>query len=286
MNARTTLGGLLVLLIVLAGRGQEAKKPNQPAARVDSQGDPLPEGVLLRIGSSRFRHGGFVRGMAFSPDGKHLVSAGYGDIRVWDAASGKLRHRLPSLPDWNHYNLAIGFSKDRQTLTCIGGTKKLHVRLFDLQKGTELRRIELKETLTSGTMGLSPDAKQIGLVHFGQDESSLALYEAETGKEKLRIPLAGKYARQVVFSADGQWIVAPDFTDTVRVFDTRTGKPVHELRREGDCVTFAAISPDNPRASNVTNSTDTKAPFTPSPSPPTASAWRRPARTRRSMFGT
>src|SRR5205807_5247435 len=63
------------------------KKP-QPQ-RVDAHDDPLPQGALLRIGTTRLRHVESIRSLTFSPDGKTLVSAGHDAVRAWDVASGK-----------------------------------------------------------------------------------------------------------------------------------------------------------------------------------------------------
>src|SRR5207244_2302230 len=64
-------------------------KPDM-AHRVDSEGVPLPEGVVARLGSARLRHGGWVYDLCFSPDGKRIVSVGNDNtLRAWDGESGK-----------------------------------------------------------------------------------------------------------------------------------------------------------------------------------------------------
>src|SRR4051812_30068537 len=69
-------------------------------ARVDSLGDPLPEGAIAQLGTLRLKHdpGPWEPGKpVFSPDGKFVASVGqrddnkytYRSVRLWDTANGK-----------------------------------------------------------------------------------------------------------------------------------------------------------------------------------------------------
>src|SRR5262249_38940733 len=68
----------------------KANAPPDWKARQDLHGDPLPTGVLARLGTARYRHGSSITSIAYSADGKLLASGGSDKrIRIFDAASGK-----------------------------------------------------------------------------------------------------------------------------------------------------------------------------------------------------
>ncbi len=47
--------------------------------------DPLPPRAIVRLGTDRLRTRGRVSGLAFSPDGRRLLTGlGRGDAIVWD----------------------------------------------------------------------------------------------------------------------------------------------------------------------------------------------------------
>ena len=91
-------------LVLLVQTGLRAAEPvaavNERRAReplpCDRYGDLLPEHAVARLGTVRLRHSDAVNGLAFSPDGKTLASAGDDHLAVlWDVASGKTNTALP-----------------------------------------------------------------------------------------------------------------------------------------------------------------------------------------------
>ena len=144
-----TLGGrgkltLALLLACVAGlglggaswRGTPPAPPHeeglsQPAPRrLDCQGDPLPPGAVARLGSARWRHGGQVYGLAYSPDGKVLATGGSRDVQLWDVRTGKELRRLARQPDLAR---RVAFSPDGKLLASAGSDPV--VRLWDPATG-------------------------------------------------------------------------------------------------------------------------------------------------------
>ena len=79
---------------------------DEPQAKVDRYGDPLPPGAVARLGTVRFR-AGFVRAAGLSSDGKTLRTVSVGpDLRTWDVATGRLLAftRLPTGGNGDHFS--------------------------------------------------------------------------------------------------------------------------------------------------------------------------------------
>src|SRR5262249_22393999 len=71
--------------------------PGQRQVRLDRLGDPLPPGAIMRLGTARLRQPVWVTAIAFTADGKQLVSASNHVIRVWDGAPGKEVRQLKAI---------------------------------------------------------------------------------------------------------------------------------------------------------------------------------------------
>ena len=65
-------------------------------------------------------HTGWVRSVAFSPDGKRLASAScrYRTVKVWDAATGQ---EILTLKGHTGFVLSVAFSPDGKRLASAGG---------------------------------------------------------------------------------------------------------------------------------------------------------------------
>src|SRR5882724_5586687 len=76
--------------------------------------EALPEGARLRLGTNRLRHGGPVQVVAYSSDGKLIVSTATDRIiRVWNAQTGKLVAQTEAAPT---VATALRFSPDNKLI--------------------------------------------------------------------------------------------------------------------------------------------------------------------------
>ena len=63
--------------------------------KADENGDPLPAGAIARMGTLRWRHADAVNYVAYTPDGKMVLTAGQDNvIKLWERDSGKEIRRL------------------------------------------------------------------------------------------------------------------------------------------------------------------------------------------------
>src|SRR5262249_46086639 len=116
-----TVAAVLVLLGALGvGAALRARPSAEPTPTPrgtapepqDRQGDPLPRGALMRLGTVQRRAVGAR--LTFGGDGKSIVGVrGYRYVTVWDAATGRVRQRR-ELPrgDWE----SAEFSRDGRWL--------------------------------------------------------------------------------------------------------------------------------------------------------------------------
>src|SRR5262249_17289738 len=144
------------------------RAPREPEAegrrpRVDQLGDPLPDGVVARIGSVRMRHSVVFRQLAFSPDGQTVVSGAANGIRIWDAATGRLRCRFDVDTDWS---LCFAFTGRGIAVASAGlETGTVTVQVIDPASGKVRSRVEMPDRARSFNLTFSRDGKQLAYNH-------------------------------------------------------------------------------------------------------------------------
>src|SRR5207244_8940716 len=87
----------LLIGFVSGAAAQTPASAGRPA--VDTSGDPLPPGAIMRLGSGRWRPGGSVTHLAFSPDGQRLATYhqehySTAAVTLWDVATGRELRRV------------------------------------------------------------------------------------------------------------------------------------------------------------------------------------------------
>ena len=190
-------------------------------------------------------HQGAVHSLAWSADGKLLVTAGDNTPVVWDAASGKELHRLRG-----HRGMVsrVAFLADGKTL--VSGSQDRSVCFWDAATGKELRRYEAPELLHA----VSPGGKLLAALTSGTGEASLVVRQAATGKELRRIPFPTEQGglSALVFSPDGRTLVAGRaYARKIKRWEVASGKelpafdfPPRPRSFEVSGVRALAFSPD------------------------------------------
>jgi WD40 repeat protein len=70
------------------------KAPGAKPEKADAPADPLPAGVVERLGATRLRHGRGVSQLALSPDGTRVAAYGSGVLSIWDTRTGSALWRV------------------------------------------------------------------------------------------------------------------------------------------------------------------------------------------------
>jgi RNA polymerase sigma factor (sigma-70 family) len=206
--------------------------------------------------------------VVFTPDGKTLVSGGgcanypdkgqngYGEIRLWDPATGKEPTGVQS-HTWPVAHLA--FASGGKALMSGGYDNSFKIWDWDgVGQPKERLSVETGDSQGLYAMALSPDARTVVVTCDG----TVKAYDVTTGKQ--RDPLEESASRNgwlwgpVAFTADGKTVAAAspiqEWEDKdkkfvvqrrsdIRFWDTATGKLRDKLAVD-ECVTALAFSPD------------------------------------------
>jgi WD40 repeat protein len=131
-----------------------------------------------------------------------------------------------------HDEAVAGCSADGKVLRSVGqdGT----ILCWDVATGRQVERLQLAlskdDAEVRGQPILSPDGRVVG--RLGKED--LVLYDAATGKVRLRFSLGSSAQRQFTFSADSQTVIAlsgpKEGFDNVRTWDTATGRALASFK--------------------------------------------------------
>ena len=194
-------------------------------------GSPLKEAQQARVWdiasgqpvTPPLQHGNMVNGIAFSPDGRCLVTAGGDDFtaRVWAAATGEQLQVLKH----NHSVLRASFNQNgsRIVTACYEGT----AQVWDTSTGQRIAAPLLHQGPVDSA-SFSPDGQRV--VTASRD-NTVRVWDAATG-QPLTPPLYHRDdVNQALFTPDGGKVVAACLDGTAQIWEvSEDPRPPEDLQ--------------------------------------------------------
>lgn len=199
------------------------------------------ESATGRLVASFAEHRNFVAAAAFSPDGKHVVSAPLESpiradhARVWETASGKLFRDLLEIRPGHairptNFRNFLSFTNDGGRI--VHGSPSA-VRVWDVVSGRPIHTLTDGASITAAAV--SPDGNRIA---SASDDKTVRIWDAITGKSVRVLRGLEGSVQSLAFASDR---IAAAFGKTIRTWnmDSEDGVP---LEGHEDPVTALAFS--------------------------------------------
>jgi WD40 repeat protein len=207
--------------------------------------------------------GSAIFDVAYSPDGRRLVTTSGHDLTLWDALTGQELLFLPGRFE-DGQTTGVAFSPDGKRLVGGGGTHQVWrtvdgkpekveargvVRIRDAATGKELLTLAPQRAIVWG-VAFSPDGRRVATAG---DSGEVKVWDAATGQQLLDLRGHTNTAWRVAFSPDGKHLASTSKDDTARLWDAASGREVFVLRGHARPVVGLAFSPDGKRLATASS---------------------------------
>jgi WD40 repeat protein len=182
-----------------------------------------------------------VHAVAFSPDGRTLLSGSYdGTARLWDVAT----HRQVGVPLNGHDGEVYSVAFSPQGNVVASGADDGMVRLWDVATHRQIGAPLNGHDGEINAVAFSPDGKI--LASGGADDGVVRLWDVASHRQ-IGVPLLGHsgVVYSVAFRHDGKILASGAADDTVRLWDVASHRQIGvPLLGQGGVVYSVAFSPD------------------------------------------
>jgi WD40 repeat protein len=181
--------------------------------------------------------------VAFSPDGRYLVTGGSSQtVQVWDAQTG---HAVGTLGAHNRIIRGLAFSRDGHHLASVStdGIMKLWDATHLGEKQEARLTVRARPPQVALNMAFSPDGRRLVA---GGEKFTVMIWDVGTGRELQTLRGHSGDVWAAAFSPDpgGRWVASAGEDSAVKVWDSETGTLIRSFRGHTGLVTTLAFSSD------------------------------------------
>jgi WD40 repeat protein len=170
--------------------------------------------------ASVLAHPEAVAGLATTPNGNLLLTAGSDQLQVRELPSCRAVHQFADLED----NMTcVAVSPDGKLVAA--GQESGAVLMWELAT-RKPRRTLAAGPRQVGQVAFSPDGR---LIATAGGDRCVRLWDAGTGEQKRALYGHGSNVSSVAFSPDGTQLLSASYDDTVRVWGLATGQALQEM---------------------------------------------------------
>ncbi len=206
------------------------KKGNAKPAWVFSRSLYDPKLKTPNGKEAKVAHISLVESIAFSPDGKTLLSGSFQELTIWDVATGEPRARIADFAD---RVCAIAFSPDGKLFATGGGapTEDGEIKVFDAS-GKLVTEIRGGHSDTVFGVAFSPDGKRLA---SGGADKFMKVFElpTEPGKPATFVKSFEGHTHHVMgvgWTPDGKKLASCGADNVVKIWDFEKGEKVRDMQ--------------------------------------------------------
>jgi WD40 repeat protein len=187
---------------------------------------------------ARAAHVSLVESMAFSPDGKTLITGSFQELTIWNVEKGEPMNRIGGFVD---RVCAVAFSTDGKRFATGGGaaTEDGEIKVFDAATGKLFTEIKAGHSDTVFGVAFSPDGKL--LATCGADKF-VKVWElpAESDKQAKLVKSFEGHTHHVMgigWTPDGKKLASCGADNFVKVWDYEKGEKIRDMQGHSKQVT-------------------------------------------------
>jgi WD40 repeat protein len=224
------------------------------------------------------KHDSAVSSVAYSLDGKYIVSGSDKIVQIWEAGTGREIKKLEGHSDWvgsvaisadskyivsgsydntvriwevesgreikkleghSHNVVSVAISADGKYIASNSWDKT--IRIWDRMEGIEINKFEVYNEIVASDIAFSADGDS---VVSGIDDKTLRIWEVESGREVKKLEGNSQWVKCVAISADGKYVVSGSPDKIVRIWDIEAGIQIKQFEGHNGNITSVAFSLD------------------------------------------